>query len=283
MKDIQYFAPADVGEAVKLLAEHGGRVTILAGGTDLVPKINYYELSPDILMYIGGLSLDYIKDEDGTLVIGATTSTAKLATSDLVKEKAAALARAARLSGSVATRTSATIGGNIANASPAADLVTPLLVMDAELRLRGPSGERVVALKDFFTGPGETVLRPDELVVEVAMPVPRGNTVFLKLGRRKALTFAVVNVAVWLELDGEKCRDARIALGSVAPTPVRCLAAEALIRGKRLDKTSIVECAAAAVAETHPIDDQRASAWYRRKASAPLVARALAQAAGVEI
>lgn len=282
MKDAQYFAPADVGEALNVLANYGDKVTILAGGTDVALKINHYELKPDILMYIGGLDLDYIKEEDGRLLIGATTLTAKIATSDLLQSKAAALARAAAKAGCVATRATATIGGNIGNASPAADLVTPLLVLDADVRLRGAAGDRVVALKDFFTGPGQTVRKPDELIVEISMPTPKGNSVFVKLGRRKSMTLAVVNVAVRVEMDGNTCKDARIALGAVAPTPIRCSEAEALITGRVLDSAAIAAAAAAAAAATKPIDDQRASAWYRRRVTAPLVARALAQAAGVE-
>jgi carbon-monoxide dehydrogenase medium subunit len=282
MKDVQYFAPTEIDEAVKLLAEYGDRATVLAGGTDLVPRINYYELKPDVLVYIGGLSLDYIKEEGEELVIGAATPTAKLASDALVAENANSLAEGARLSGSVATRNAATIGGNLANASPAADLATPLLVMDAELHLTGPGGKRTVAIKDFFTGSGETVLAPDELLMEIHVPPVRGKTVFLKLGRRKAMTLSVVNVAVHLHMAGKTCNGARIALGAMAPTPVRCLKAEEMLKDKALDETLITECAAKAVGECNPIDDQRATAWYRRKAGAALVARALTQAAGIE-
>ena len=226
--------------------------------------------------------MDYIEEEEGKLVIGAATPTARLASDALVAEKANALAEGAKLSGSVATRNAATIGGNLANASPAADLATPLLVMDAELHLAGSGGERTVAIKDFFTGSGETVLNPDELLIEIQVPPILGKTVFLKLGRRKAMTLSVVNVAVHLHVAKNKCNEARIALGAMAPTPVRCLKAEEMLQGKALDEALIADCAAKAVAETDPIDDQRASAWYRRKAGAALVARALRQAAGIE-
>lgn len=282
MKQVGYFAPTEVGEAVKLLAEYGAKATVLAGGTDLVPKINYYELKPDVLVYIGGLGLDYIKEADGKLLVGAATPVAKLITNDLVVGKAGALAEAARQFASVAIRSVATVGGNLANASPGSDLAPPLLAMDAELRLASAGGERVVALKDFFTGPGETVLKPDEFIVEVSVPLLTSKTVFLKVGQRKAQTLSVVNVAVRLEMDGATCNDARIVLGSMAPTPLRCTDAEELIKGKTLDKALIDECAAAAVAQSAPIDDQRATGWYRMKAGTALVGRALAQTAGVE-
>ncbi|NIQ39438.1 MAG: xanthine dehydrogenase family protein subunit M [Proteobacteria bacterium] len=282
MRDVRYFAPTEISEATKLLAESGEKATILAGGTDLVPKINCYELRPDVLLYIGGLDLNYIREEDGKLVIGATTPTGKLAESDLLAKKASALVEAARHSGCFSTRTTATVGGNLANGSPAADLAPPLMVMDAECHLVNAKGKRVVAVKEFFTGPGETVLRADELLTEIHVPIPKGKTDFLKLGRRKTMTLSVANVGVHLVLNGRKCTVASIALGSMAPTPLRCVKAEELITGKELDEALIGECATQAVAESEPIDDQRASAWYRKKAGRALVARALARAAGLE-
>jgi CO/xanthine dehydrogenase FAD-binding subunit len=282
MKDTLYFVHTKMDEALGLLDQYGAKATILAGGTDLLPKINQYELRPDVLVYIGELGLDYIREKDGKLVIGATTPMAKIAASELVAGKAGALAEAARRSGTTAVRTTATIGGNLANASPAADLATPLLAMDAELLLISKKGKRTVALKDFFQGPGKSVLQPGELIVEVSLPPPRGKTVFLKLGRRKALTLSVVNVAVRLELDGQKCKEARIALGSVAPTPLRCPGAEGLLRDQKVDPGLISRCAAEAMAASKPVDDQRASAWYRKQAGTALVARALRQAAGLK-
>lgn len=289
MKDVMYFAPTEMSEALKLLDQYGEKATILAGGTDLVSRINYDELKPDVLLYIGGLGLDYIKEGDGKLVIGAATPTAKIAANELVARKASALVEAARQSGAVTVRNAATIGGNLGNASPAADLATALLALDAQLLLRSAQGDRSVVLKDFFVGPGRTLLKPSELIVEISIPLSKGKAVFLKLGRRKAMTLSVVNVAVHLEMDGKRrwekltCQEARIALGSMAPTPLRCLKAEGLLKSKVLDKALIGQCAAEAVAESHPIDDQRATAWYRKQAATVLVSRALAQAAGLEL
>ncbi len=283
MKDAMYFAPTTTDEMLKLLSEYGERSVILAGGTDLVPKINYYDLKPEVLLYIGGLSLDYIKEEGGNLVIGSATPTAKLCDDALVAKKAVALAEGAIRSGSVATRNAATIGGNLANASPAADLATPLLVMDAVINIAGAGGERSIAIGDFFTGPNETNLGSGEFIKEILIPPSKGQTAFLKLGRRKAMTLSVVNVAVRLDMEDKKCAEARIAMGAVAPTPIRCVKAEEMINGKTLDKALIDKCAEEAVSESNPIDDQRATAWYRRKAGAVLVAQALAKVAGIEI
>jgi CO/xanthine dehydrogenase FAD-binding subunit len=287
MKDAKYFAPAGIKEALTLLAEHGGKATVLAGGTDLVPKINYYELKPDILIYTGGIGWDYIKEENGKLVIGAGTTWTQLTTNSLVTKKAGVLAEAAKQGGCVATRNAGTIGGNLANASPAADLATPLLVLDAEILLKSAKKKRVVPIKEFFTGRGETVLKPDELVVEIHIPPLRGKTTFLKLGRRRAMTLSVVNVAVRLEMAKKRsrsfrtCNEARIALGSMAPTPIRCEKAEEMLQGKELTSELIKACAAQAIDETSPIDDQRATAWYREEAGTALVAQALFRASAI--
>lgn len=281
MSDVSYYAPTEIGEALRILAERGGKATVLAGGTDLLPKINYHEFRPEALLYIGRLGLDYIKEEGGKLLIGAATSTAKLAASELVAAKAPALAEAARQSGSVAIRTTATVGGNIANGSPAADLVAPLLAMDATVCLAQAGGERVVPLSGFFLGPHQTARRPEELITEIQIPIPKGKTLFLKVGRRHAQTLSVANVALRLFVDEAVCKEARIVLGAMAPTPLRCAKAEELIVGKALDVALIDQCAAAAVAESAPVDDQRATAWYRQRAAKALVARALKQAAGI--
>lgn len=294
MRDVKYFAPNEIDDALKLLAKYGEKITVLAGGTDLVPKINYHDLKPDALLYVGKLCLDYIEEKDGKLFIGATTPTNKVAASTLIIEKVSALAEAARQSGCVATRTCATIGGNLANASPAADLATPLLVMEADLILESVRGKRVVPIMDFFKGPGKTVLKADELIVEISIPSLKGKSTFVKLGRRKAMTLSVVNFALWLDIANDftgqsklpkfkMCKDVRIALGSMAPTPLRCIKAECLIKGKILDKALITQCAAEAIVESNPIDDGRATAWYRKKAGEATITRALAQISGIEI
>ncbi len=282
MSEALYFAASNMNEAMKLLGQYGKKAVILAGGTDLVPRINTYGLKPGVLIYVGKLGLDYIKEEKGRMVIGAATPMAKIASSKLVARKATALANAAQQAGTGAVRTTATIGGNLANASPAADLATPLLTMDAEVSLVSQKKKRVVALKDFFKGAGKTVLQPGEMIKEISFATPKGKTVFLKIGKRKALTLSVVNAAVRLNLKGKQCQEARIAIGSVAPTPLRCPEAEKLLEGQEVNQDLIMQCATEAMAASSPIDDQRASAWYRKKAGTALVTRALAQAAGLE-
>ena len=282
MGEALYFAASTMSEAMKLLGQYGKKAVILAGGTDLVPRINTYGLKPGALIYIGKLGLDYIKEEKGRMVIGAATPMAKIAGSKLVAKKASALAEAALQAGTAAVRTAGTIGGNLANASPAADLATPLLVLDADLSLVSQKKKRVVALKEFFKGPGQTLLQPGEMIKEISFPIPKGKTAFVKLGRRKALTLSVVNAAVRLEVNRKKCQEVRIALGSVAPIPLRCPKAEGLLTDQEVSRDLIEQCASEAMAASSPIDDQRASAWYRKKAGVAVVARALAKAAGLE-
>ncbi len=282
MKEALYYVVTDLKDVMKLLAEYRERAVILAGGTDLVPKINTYSFKPEVLIYIGKLGLDYIKEDNGKIYIGAATPMAKIVTNELLAQKATALVEAAFKAGTAAVRTTATVGGNLANASPAADLATPLLVCDAEVSLVSAEGNRAVPLKDFFKGPGQSVLQPGELMTEISFVIPKGKTTFLKLGRRKALTLSVVNVAVRVDLDGQKCKEARIALGAVAPTPLRCPKAEDMLQGKEVDRDLISDCAIEAMAASSPIDDQRASAWYRKQAGTTLVARALGQAAGLK-
>jgi carbon-monoxide dehydrogenase medium subunit len=281
MKETSYFAPSKIDEALKLLSQYGERAALLAGGTDLVAKINYYELQPEVLVYLGELGLDTLQEENGHLRIGSMTPTARLAADPLIALKAPALAEAARQSGSEAVRNASTIGGNLANASPAADLATPLLVMDAQISVSSLRGKRRVAIRDFFLGPGRTVILKDELITDIVIPPWKGKTGFLKLGKRQGMTLSVVNVAVRLEMTGQTCNDARIALGAMAPTPIRCRQAEKMLQGKGMDEGLISQGAAAAIAESQPIDDQRATAWYRRKAGEALVARALMQTAGL--
>ncbi|MFQ5856148.1 MAG: FAD binding domain-containing protein, partial [Anaerolineae bacterium] len=257
------------------------QATILAGGTDLGLKFHNRELVPGALVYVGHLGLDYIKEEGDTLVIAAAATIEDIATSSLVGDKAPIVAQAAREHSSPPIRNAATIGGNVANASPAADMATPLLVLDAELVLASQGGERVVPVGEFFTGPHETVRAPDELMTEVRIPAVDGQAAFIKLGRRKAHTLSVANAAARVVMDDAKCVDVRIAAGAVGPTPIRCLKAEEMLRGEDLTAELIAEAASEAVGECDPVDDERATAWYRRRVIKVLIERALKQASGL--
>jgi carbon-monoxide dehydrogenase medium subunit len=200
--------------------------------------------------------------------------------SPVVQEKYPGLLQAVRELGSIQVRNRATIVGNICRASPSADTLPPLIADGASARIFGPAGDRKVALEDFFTGPGRTVLERDELVTEITIPPPppRTGKIYIKHGRRKAMELATVGVAVSLTLEDDACREARIALGAVAPTPIRARQAEALLRDRAISERLIETAAQAAMAEVLPISNVRASAEYRRQMVGVLTKRALTHA-----
>ena len=280
MPNAEFFAPTELREALKLLAERGDAITVLAGGTDLVPQFNSRELRPQALLYIGKLGLNYITANNGGLAIGAATTLENLAGSRLVSERAPVLGQAAAEMGNPAIRNMATIGGNVAMASRAADMPPPLVAMDAELVLVSGRGERIVPVGEFFKRAHRTVRLPDELLTEIRIPSPKGQTAFVRLGRRKVFSCCIASAAVRVVMDGSKCADARIVAGSMAPTPIRCLRSEGLLKGKELTSDLVAESAAHALAECKPIDDERATAWYRRRVIPALIERAINQACG---
>ena len=282
MQHFQFYSAKSIGDALGFLSEKGDRTKVIAGGTDLIPRLREEDPRPDfVLNILETEGLNGITETNHTLRIGCTTTHAQLEESGILQQSCPALVQAAASIGGPLIRNRGTIGGNIANASPAADLAPALLAVEAEAVLMSQKGTRAVALRDFFTGPGKTSLQPNELLVEIRIPVPKGKSVFLKLGRRKAMTLSVVNVAVCLEMEGRVCREARIAMGSVAPTPIRCPQAEMLLKNREIDRELISKCAEEAMAMSKPVDDQRAKAWYRVQAGTVLLKRALAQAAGL--
>jgi carbon-monoxide dehydrogenase medium subunit len=279
MAEGQFFKATRPEEACDLLAKYGGKARLLAGGTDLMVAINQRQFSPECIVYIGDSGLNYIKEEGNSLAIGGATSFTEIMNAAVVREKAPLLVEAISHIASPAIRNVGTIGGNLANASPAADSATALLAMDASVKLMSAEGERSVPLDAFFTGPGETVLKPVELIKEVIIPI-QGNEVlwgYRKLGKRKAQSLSVVSVAICCAVDGRTWNKVRIALGAVAPTPMLAEEASAILEGKAFSETLIDQSAKAAANATNPIDDVRGSAWYRRRAAEALVKQLLAQ------
>ena len=282
MRHFEFYSPKSIAEALRFLSERGDRTKIVAGGTDLIPRLREEISGPGFVLNILEIEeLNGVKEPDPVLRIGATTTHTQLAESDILQRTCPALGQAAASVGGPLVRNRGTIGGNIANASPAADLACALLALEAEAVLRSEKRIRVVPLGDFFIGPGQTMINPDELLTEVSIRPPKGKCVFRKLGRRQAMSLAIVNAAVCLEMEGKICRKSRIALGSVAPTPIRCHEAEMMLANKEFGPELISKCAGAAMALAKPIDDQRAKAWYRVEAGTVLLKRALAEAAGL--
>lgn len=283
-KDVQYFAPRTLEEALQILGQHGAHINVLAGGTDLVRDMNLGYADPEKIMWIGHLGLEYIREEDGIIRIGAATRMQTAGSSDLLKQKAAALAKAAGKLASPPVRSLATLGGNICTASPAGDTVCAMLGLGAEVVLVSTRGERIVPLSEFFTGPGETVRQPDELLTEIHIK-PTGEhegSCYEKVGRRAALTLAVLNAASRVKLDSAgNCEAAIIAVGAAAPTPLRAVKAEASLVGQPFNEEAVAKAAEIATTEIKPIDDVHGTVWYRTKLTRVLVARTLREAGGL--
>lgn len=282
MQRFQFYSTKSIDDALHFLSEKGDQTRIIAGGTDLIPRLREENSRPEFVLNILEIGkLNGVTELNHGLRIGSTTTHTQLMESDILQRNCPSLVQAAASAGGPLIRNRGTIGGNIANASPAADLSPALLALDAEVVLMSEKGTRVVALGDFFIGPGKTLLDPDELLAEISIPLPKGKSVFLKLGRRQAMTLSIVNVAVCLEMEGRKCRRAKIAMGSVAPTPIRCPRAEMMLIDQEIGPELISKCAGEAMAMSKPLDDQRAKAWYRVQAGEVLLKRALLQAAGL--
>ena len=282
MQPFQFYSAKSIGDALHFLSEKGDRTRIIAGGTDLIPRLRQENARPDFVLNVLEIgNLNGVREVNQRLHIGSTTTHTQMVESGPLQQRCPALVQAAASIGGPLIRNRGTIGGNIANASPAADLAPALLAMDAEVTLMSERGTRIVILQDFFLGPGKTLLNPDELLTQVSIPFPEGKSIFLKLGRRRAMSLSIVNVAVSLQMEGRHCHGAKIAMGSVAPTPIRCPRAEDLLRDKEINRELIFRCAGEAIAASIPVDDQRAKAWYRIQAGEVLLKRALFQAAGL--
>ncbi len=287
-KEFTYLVPMTLDEAVALLAEHGPGARVLAGGTDLVLQMKSGQWGPGCIVNIKRIpGLDEIRfDPAGGLRLGTLVTAANLARSEVVQTYYPILARGAGVMASMQIRNLATIGGNLCNAAPSADLAPPLIALEGSAVVVGPDGERRVSLDEFFLGPGQTALAPGELLVAVEVPAPRPGSaaVYHKNSPRRAMDIAVVGVAVALMRPHQRalrpdrrCEDVRVVLGAVAPTPLRARRAEALLRGQEINEERIAETARMAAQEAQPIDDVRGSVWYRRRMVEVLVRRALLQ------
>jgi carbon-monoxide dehydrogenase medium subunit len=276
---MNYIAPETYDEACRVLDEFSTRAKILAGGTDLMIQMERGQRNPEVLVSLDRIpGWDALHTQDG-VHMGAGTSYRQLEKSLPASGPYAALIEASRQVGGIQVRNVATVAGNLCNASPAADSVPPLLVMDASLTVTGLAGTRSIPVYEFITGRGQTVLASAEILTQIDIPAlpQRTSTVFLKAGRRRAMEISFVSVAARITLadDGETIQTARIALGAVAPTPIRVPAAEQLLEGERLSAEMIKHAARLAVQATDPISDVRASAEYRRHLVEVMVQRAI--------
>jgi carbon-monoxide dehydrogenase medium subunit len=282
MKRFEYFEPNTLDDAISLLNLYGGKANVLAGGTDLLVEIKEHVRAPDYVVNIKKIAnVDHLEYDAKTgLRFGALVTAREIEVSPVIREKYPGLCQATSEIGSIQIRNRATIAGNICRASPLADTLPPLIADGASVSIYGMNGERLVVLEEFFTGSGRTILQPDEIVTEVSIPPPPPHTgsVYIKHGRRKAMELATVGVAVSLTLERELCREIRIVLGAVAPTPIRARQAEAVLRNKPFEQRLLEMAAQAAVDESRPISNVRGSAEYRREMVGVLTKRAVARA-----
>ena len=283
LPEFEMFFPRSVEETCALLFQHGEEAQVVAGGTDLFVKMKQRRDVPSVLINIKRISgLDQIRYDTGDgLHIGPLTTIQAIRESALIAKQFPVLSEAAGVLGTEQVRNLGTLGGNLGNASPSAEFAPPLLILEASVRCLGRRGERVVPLDGFFVGPGKSALEPDEVITDIHVPNPpdRAQCAYLKHSLRR-MDVAMAAAAVFVLLDGDICRDVRIALGAVAPTVFRVRKAEEALIGQRLagdsrDGELLEEVAQVAVGESRPIDDIRGYASYRRKVVAMLVRHGL--------
>ena len=286
MTEIQnYLAPTRLDQALDCLKD--GEATILAGGTDLMPQSQAGKLKfKRTLMNIRRIpELIGVAPQGGDICIGALTTITELLDNPLVRRHLPVLADACNHFASDQIRNCATLGGNICNASPAGDTLIPLLVLDAQVELASKVKARLIwrrlPLAEFFTGPGKTRRAPNELLVGVRIPLPGPGRVayFHKFGTRPALDISTISIGIAGTLRQGSLSDVRVAFGAVAPTPVRAPLTERALEGRRLDREGIARVAQTARDEVTPIDDVRASAWYRQELIHNMTKRMLAHVA----
>ena len=281
MNEFEYLRPNDLDETLTVLARCGAKAKVLAGGTDLVLLLQQGLVKPSHIIDISTIpELNFIREENGYVKIGAATKMRDIETSRIVRAKIPMLAEDAQLLGEIGVRNMATIGGNLANASPAADTAPPLLVLDASVKVRKAQSERTIKLSDFFLNVKKTVLAPEELLTEVTIPIPPHKTggAFFRLAKRGGNVISIVSAAALIGLNGKTCSVARIAMGSVAPTPIRIKSAEKLLEGAEPTEKAIHAAAQKASEEIRPISDIRASAEYRKETGRVYARKAMEEA-----
>ncbi len=282
---LELYQPASLQEASRILKDKGPGGRLLAGGTDLVIAIKEKGLVPKYVVDLKKIpKLSGIHEQaDGSILIGALTTMREVETSALITRRLPFLARSAAEVGSIQIRNRATIGGNMANATPSADVAPSLLVLEACARISGLSGERVVDLEKFFRGPGQNAMGAEEILTAIFLPPshPRLAGEYIKFSPREMMDLAYVGVAVALVLNDKdkRCEHVRIALGAVSPTPMRARNAETIVLNQTITAELAGKAGVEAAMESKPISDVRSSADYRREMVRAMTKRALLNAA----
>ncbi len=281
----EFYQPSTLQEASRLLKDNGPGGRFLAGGTDLVIAMKEKGLLPKYIVdlkRVPGLS-GIRENSDGSITLGALTTMYAIETSALIKKKYPFLAQSAAEVGSIQIRNRATIGGNMANATPSADTAPALIALNATAKIASASDERTINLEEFFKGPGQSVMNADEILTEIKIPKTAANLVgeYIKFSPREMMDLAYVGVAVAYNLatNDKKCDGVRIVLGAVAPTPIRAKRAEAALEGQVLTEALAEKVGQISAEESKPISDVRSSADYRRAMVSTMTKRALLNAA----
>jgi len=282
LKEFEYLKPDSIKETISILFQFGEKAQILNGGTDLIVEMRDKIIHPEYVVDIKAIpQLNKItySEQDG-LHIGATVTLNEISDSKVVQRNYPILSEACKTVGSYQVRNRATLVGNICNASPSADTTPPLLVLEAKVNIIGPTGEKIVSIDEFFTGVKKNILKKGEIVTSVIVSSLRDEWtgVYLKQGRRKDVDLATVGVAVLCIRD-----EIRIALGAVAPTPIRAFKTEELLKGKTIDESLLERAGKSALTEVSPISDIRSSQEYREEIIKVLVRRAVLQVKGGHI
>lgn len=282
MKTFEYIAPESLDDALEAMERHGSDLKPLAGGTDLLVDLKHTLNGPRIVMDISGVpELRGIEETPAGLRIGAMVTHTEIEQAPLIAEHAPAMIAAAVTIGAVQTRNMGTIGGNLVTCVPSLDSGPVLVALDALVTMAGVGGKRQLPLTEFFLGPRQTALAPDELLIDILIPTAMLGrpTSFRKFGLRKGQALALVNVAANVKVEEGRIAETRIALGAVSPTVIRAVNAEGIVTGKEVGDTAVLrEAAQTAVTEARPIDDFRASAAYRRELIAVGTFRVLEEA-----
>ncbi len=280
MKRFDYLRPDNMADAIAAL-QATEEPCVLAGGTDLLIGLKTRTVKPQCLIDLKGIpDLDAIQYDNG-FKLGALTTVRDIEVSPLIREKIPVLSEAAATLGSIQIRNRATVGGNLCHGSPAADMAAILLAMNSKVEIATGNGARTIELDQFFSAPNQTALKPNEVLSQIIIPeeIERFKGIYLKHGPRKAMDIGIVNIAIVLDADAASglCNQIMIALGAVAPRPIRARKAEALLNGAKLNPEAIQKAAGAAADEATPITDFRASAGYRKDLVINLVARGIDQ------
>ena len=280
MKRFDYYQPENLREAYKLMEKVKGEALYVAGGTDVIVRIKQKAIQPEALISLRGIEELREIRQNGAMSIGAGVLFREIETNEEIRRHYEAFYEAACVLANPQIRNVATVGGNLCNAAPSADSAPPLLVLEAEVELEGPGGKRKMKLEDLFTGPGQTAKEPEEIMTCINIPGQDAGTgtAFLKTGR-VSQDIAIANAAALVSMEGGVCRKCRLAVGAVAPVPLRLKSIEEKVEGQKIEEELLQEVEKMVCEAVSPITDVRSTAEYRRAVSGVLIKRAIRQAA----